>query len=548
MNNELKQIKKIYGEDTMHLCRNLFPSILEHEGLLLSILKEHFAPTKFLAQEIISQHQEENFKNFIFGFIDVENDIITTNKTPYELMKLAGYTLYECHTEEEIQSFKKYYASDEALCIFKGNRLDTCIVFFAVKDNVDEIKRENFTKPRREDEYGTSVISIQFSRDSVNTLSIKNRYNHRVNNPDNTFYNNLDNIIPGLTHSFNQYYGLDINSNISSKLKLENFVLGSDKKYHHYNIENQNIYFCENNCLIVNGKIDDTYAKEPERYIFLDTYVLDLKDKKLINLLPRFANEFDHILNDLKSIDVFKIKDKKRKITIDYNDDTSLELVVDALGNVISYSDKYSTYIGNNFMRTNYGLRTIDIPNVRSIGDNFLILNSKLQSINFQEVEVIGNSFCANAKEISSVNAPKLVRVGNNFLNASENLLTLELPSLESVGNSFMSGSDNLVTLIVPKLREVEEFFLMNNTTLQNASFPNLILNDGGNSMKYYGFLRDNRVLKSFYVPKCSEEELKKFFLRNPWLTKVYLKTVRETINNAKNSTDEINNTTNHIR
>ena len=44
------------------------------------------------------------------------------------------------------------------------------------------------------------------------------------------------------------------------------------------------------------------------------------------------------------------------------------------------------------------------------------------------------------------------------------------------------------------------------------------------------------------------EEELKKFFLRNPWLTKVYLKTVRETINNAKNSTDEINNTTNHIR
>ena len=161
-------------------------------------------------------------------------------------MKLAGYTLYECHTEEEIQSFKKYYAPDEALCTFKGNRLDTCIVFFAVKDNVDEIKRENFTKPRREDEYGTSVISIQFSRDSVNTLSIKNRYNHRVNNPDNTFYNNLDNIIPGLTHSFNQYYGLDINSNISSKLKLENFILGSDKKYHHYNIENQNIYFCSN--------------------------------------------------------------------------------------------------------------------------------------------------------------------------------------------------------------------------------------------------------------------------------------------------------------
>ena len=548
MNNELKKIKKLYGEDTMHLCRSLFPSILEHEGLLLSILQEHFAPTKFLTQEIISQHQEENFKNFIFSFIDVENDIITTNKTPYELMKLAGYTLYECHTEEEIQSFKKYYAADEALCTFKGNRLDTCIVFFAVKDNVDEIKRENFTKPRREDEYGTSVISIQFSRDSANTLSIKNRYNHRVNNPDNTFYNNLDNIIPGLTHSFNQYYGLDINSNVKSKLKLENFVLGNDKKYHHYNIENQNIYFCENNYLIVNGKIDETYTKEPERYIFLDTYVLDLKDKKLINLIPRFTNEFDNILDDLQSLNVSKTEDKNRQITIIHNDGTKIELVVDASGNVISYSNKYSTYIGSDFMRTNYGLRTIDIPKVRSIGDNFLILNSKLQSINLPEVEAVGNSFCANTKEISSVYAPKLVRAGNNFLNASENLLSLELPNLEKVGDSFMSGSDNLITLNVPKLREIEGYFLMNNTTLQEAYFPNLVINDGGNSMKYYGFLRDNRILKTFYIPCNSEEELIKFFLRNPWLEKVYLKTVKETINNTKNSIDEINNATNLTR
>ena len=58
MNSELKKIKKIYGEETMHLCRSLFPTILEHEGLLLSILEEHFAPTKFLAAEIKSQNKE----------------------------------------------------------------------------------------------------------------------------------------------------------------------------------------------------------------------------------------------------------------------------------------------------------------------------------------------------------------------------------------------------------------------------------------------------------------------------------------------------------
>ena len=163
-------------------------------------------------------------------------------------------------------------------------------------------------------------------------------------------------------------------------------------------------------------------------------------------------------------------------------------------------------------------------------------------------IEVIGNSFCANAREINYVNAPKLIRVGTSFLNASENLLKLELPSLEKVGDSFMSGSDNLITLNVPKLQEVEGFFLMNNTTLQNASFPNLILNDGGDSMKYFGFLRDNRVLKSFYVPKCSEEELKKFFAKNPWLAKAYLKTIKDTINNSKSNQPEINDTNNHSR
>lgn len=84
------------------------------------------------------------------------------------------------------------------------------LCFFAVKKNADEIKRENFTNPQRQDEYGTSVISIQFSKGTINDLSIKNRYNHSVNNPDATFSNNLENIKPGLTNSFEQHYGLNI--------------------------------------------------------------------------------------------------------------------------------------------------------------------------------------------------------------------------------------------------------------------------------------------------------------------------------------------------
>ena len=40
--NELKKIKKLYGEKFMHLCRELFPTILEKEGALTEILNSTF--------------------------------------------------------------------------------------------------------------------------------------------------------------------------------------------------------------------------------------------------------------------------------------------------------------------------------------------------------------------------------------------------------------------------------------------------------------------------------------------------------------------------
>ena len=85
------------------------------------------------------------------------------------------------------------------LCSFAIKRLQTHHVFFAVKDNALNLKRSDFINPLREDEYSTSVISIQFTKGFNNRISIKSRYNHSVDNPDATFYNNLENIVPGLT-------------------------------------------------------------------------------------------------------------------------------------------------------------------------------------------------------------------------------------------------------------------------------------------------------------------------------------------------------------
>ena len=136
MEEELKKIKKMYGEDFMHLCRTLFPTLLEQEGLLYSVLQRNFASnSRTLYKDIVDNEIEEEFINYIFSKIDVEQEEkqISKGKTPYELLAEAGYDLYECHSEEEIQQFKKYYERGEELCTFNGGRLNRCVVFFAVK-------------------------------------------------------------------------------------------------------------------------------------------------------------------------------------------------------------------------------------------------------------------------------------------------------------------------------------------------------------------------------------------------------------------------------
>ena len=66
MSKELVKIKKYYGEEMMHLCRELFPTILEDEGVLLRILEATFPHSKFLYDDIVNDNQITTFKDFIY--------------------------------------------------------------------------------------------------------------------------------------------------------------------------------------------------------------------------------------------------------------------------------------------------------------------------------------------------------------------------------------------------------------------------------------------------------------------------------------------------
>ena len=484
MSEELKQIKKIYGEEMMHLCRDLFPTILEEPGKLLEILVNNFAPTKSLAKDLYDSNYNNEFKEYIFSMIkDDEQEVIETNKTPFELMDEAGYVLYECKSEEDIQRFRKYYKDNEVLCTIKnGGRLKRCHVFFAVKKNVDEIRRESFLNPEREDEYGTSVISIQFSRGSRNSLSIKNRYNHTVFNPDATFNNNLENIIPGLTESFEKYYGFNIDlrnikSNINnyflSKMK---YVLASDGKYYRFNLETNGIYYCENNIIIKDGKVIKDYTNNKERYLLIENAVVDLQEKTIFDPFAnkKKRNSFIDSINDvgeIKKIDVTK-NNENRLITIKYKDDKEIKIEINGNNSVVSYENNYVTTIGDEFLFNNNSLLRLSLNNVIKTGKYFLYNNYVLHTIEMDKLEETESHFLEKNRDLTEISFPSLKIIGEYFIPHNSNIRNFKLPKAEIIKSNFLAEVSSIMEIILPEVIEIYDNFLPNLTTVAVINMP----------------------------------------------------------------------------
>ena len=492
MNKDLKIIKKKYGEEMMHLCRDLFPTLLEQEGLLPKLLLDNFKESRSLVKDIIANNLEEEFKNYIYNQVDVENNYEEiVSKRPEELLKEAGYILYECHSEEEIQSFKKYYAPGETLCTFRGGRLNRCFVFFAIKENVDEIKRENFPKPQRQDEYGTSVISIQFTRDNSHTLSIKNRYNHTVNNPDSTFSNNLDNIITGLTNSFDKYYGLH-QSHLQNSFEIPGYVRANDGKYYKYNYEIDNIYYCENNVIIDNFKVKE-YPKE--QYVIFDYFILDLKNKKISLYYKVIEDSFPNTIGTIKDIKIENDKDNKN-ILIKTADSNEVDIIItlDKNNRIITYKNNKVENISKSFLEYNNSLTSIELPNVTSIGDYFLFWNTSLASIELPNVKIIGNSFLAWNNSLTSLELPNAINIGDRFLDYNNSLTSLELPNAKIIGDMFLYDTNSLTSLKLPNAKIIGDKFLYLNRSLTSIELPN------ATSIGDY-FLQCNKSITSIKLP-----------------------------------------------
>ena len=513
MNSDLKILKKKYGENFSKLCRNLFPSILEEEGTLVSIITSLFKENHFLYDDLIKYNMVYSFQKLVMNeYGKKTNSVIDTGKSPYELFKEQGYTLKECHTNEEILSYKKYYAKGEELCTFNDNRLKTNRVFFAVKDNALEIERKS--EPQREDEYGTSVLSLQFTIDT-NYLSIKNRYNHTVNNPDATYQNNLENIAEGLTYSFEKCLGIK-QSNAQGDFEIPNYVRAADGKYYRYNFECNNIYYCPDN-IIIDSFNEVSFPKE--KYILFDVFLLDLVDKKLEKYDKSCYDGAEKIFSNIKSIKIENNGDTKG-IYIICEDDIRVYFQLNKYNQIISVVMDGVEIIPSFFLLRSFNIKSFSSKDTIKIGDYFLTKCENLEYIYLPKCEIIGNSFAYSSKLLKSINLPNVRKIGDEFLTCNEIIENIYMPNLQAVGNGFLYYNEKLKTLFLPNLERIGNYFMNENISLEKCDLPKL--NKVGSS-----FLARNTCLKEFNAPNIMT--IDSYFLRrNQELIYLYLPNIEE--------------------
>ena len=499
MNSDLKILKKKYGENFSKLCRELFPSILENEGELVSIITSLFKESHFLYDDLITYDRVRSFQRLVMNKYNKKLDsVIDTEKTPYELFKEQGYTLKECLTNEEILSYKKYYAKGEELCTFNDNRLKTNRVFFAVKDNALEIKRKS--NPQREDEYGTSVLSLQFTLDT-NYLSIKNRYNHTVNNPDATYQNNLENIAGGLTYSFEKYLGIK-QSNAQSDFEIPNYVRSADGKYYRYNFERNNKYYCADN-IIIDFFNEVSFPKE--EYIVFDGFVLDLVNKKLENYDSSCYDAAETVFSNIKSIKIEKNGDTKG-IYIICEDDIRVYFQLNKYNQIISVVMDGVEIIPSCFLENSSSIKTFSSKDTIEIYDYFLTDCEDLEYLYLPKCKTIGDMFACSAKLLKSISLPNVRKIEDEFLTYNKLIENIYMPNLETVGRLFLKDNSSLKEINLPKLKKVGVYFLKANNSIESAYLPELL--KVGRS-----FLRENTCLRELYVPML--KDIDNSFLEN---------------------------------
>ena len=428
-----KQLKKQNGEKFAQVIRG----DRDHDGSLLDIpnivhILEFAGHDETEARRLRPVLQEL--------YLTKEHSRYWTNKSPLELLDEAGYDAFVVENEQQKNSIKKYYRPGEELCTFHDPfRHEDFFIIHAVKRGADKIKPSKW--PQREDEYGTSVISIQIAK-TGGFISIKNRYNHTVNNPDATFDNNPDNIIPGLSESLSRYFGVDFSTSMNPL--PDNFQIIHDQIVR-YNYEVDNIYFGAD--YYFSGSAITKLASNHQ--VMMDYLILDTQTRTIISDIKDDTYKVFQEAFEGKSIE--RTINKADKTTIISTQDGNRAVIKD--GKIIELTLPGIEEIGDNFLRRNTTLKSVNVPNVKEIGQNFVSWNEVLSYFNAPRLQKAGKDFLTSNTGLRELNLPEIIRIGQYSLQANYNLELINLPKAIDIGH-LPGDQPNLKYFYAPELEE----------------------------------------------------------------------------------------------
>lgn len=346
--------------------------------------------------------------NFLVSLKNIQITKMSVHQNPIELLTQAGYDAYVADTLEKQNAIKKYYAPGEQICTFRDpHRFENYYIINAVRKNVKDIKRSSI--PKREDEYGTSVISIQVLK-TGGFISIKNRYNHTVDNPDNTFNSNPDNIIAGLSDAIKHYFHVDF---ASQTVELPNNYVFVNNQIIHYNQEINNMYFGDD-FYVSNGVI---HKLDNNTEYMLGNGVIFNNSTKTARCLQHWRVSFSDISDQLDS-DTFveslnNIFQNKKTAIKSAKDGTRTFFangvkVIETKNGMLTFihaPDAKYLYLKNMNLSGNLdfgGVVDINLDSVKFAPDLTLKLNPNAHSIQFNKTEGLsGDLDLSHVKHLS---------------------------------------------------------------------------------------------------------------------------------------------------
>lgn len=428
-----KKLKKQNGEKFAQTLRNYHNGIMEIPDL-----------------DQIVRHagrDAEPLLPYLMNLLLASHDDVPVSApaNPFALLDQAGYNAFHADTLEKQNSIQHYFAPGELLCTFNDRaRYKNHHIVHAIKKDVDQIERHKFKgNEQRDDEYGTSVISIQMLK-TGKFISIKNRYNHTVLASDNTFNSNPDNIIEGLSTALKDYFNVDFSV---SELPDE-FVLMNDAIFR-YHTERDNFYYGDQ-AWAQNGMIHTVDSGAGDA--LFDGFLFDNKSKTLREIdsdsRDSFPDDFNRCYGGNKALRV-----------INGNLTLNGEILIGAEASRI---------------------KTVSLPDLTTAGDRFLRNADALTQFQAPALTTVGDSFLGKAYALTQIQVPALTTAGDDFLYLADALTQCQAPALTTVGDDFLHYADALTQIQVPALTAAGDGFLRNAPT-QTRENCRLILEQNKN-------------------------------------------------------------------